>query len=62
MIKNDFANCGLPTELPFPIKTLVAAMKKDKKAEGEKIHFVLIRSIGDVYIEDMTVEEAVERL
>ena len=37
-------------------------MLKDKKAEGGKVHFVLIRSIGDVYTEDMTVAEAIAKL
>ena len=37
-------------------------MLKDKKAEGGKVHFVLIRAIGDVYTEDMTVAQAISRL
>ncbi len=54
----DFRACGLPTECPFPLKGLLPAMKKDKKASGSKIHFVLPRGIGDVVIEDMTVAKA----
>lgn len=34
-------------------------MKKDKKAENGIVHFVLIRAIGDVRIEDLPVESAV---
>lgn len=61
-LKADFIKAGLPTELPFPLEDLAAAMLKDKKAEGGKVHFVLIRTIGDVYTEDMTVAEAISRL
>lgn len=55
----DFSRCGLPTECPFPPESLSVAMKKDKKAENGIVHFVLIRAIGDVRIEDLTVESAV---
>ena len=61
-LKADFTKAGLPTELPFPLEDLTAAMLKDKKAEGGKVHFVLIRAIGDVYIEDMTVADAAAKL
>jgi 3-dehydroquinate synthetase len=61
-LKADFTKAGLPTELPFPLEDLAAAMLKDKKAEGGKVHFVLIRTIGDVYTEDMTVAEAISKL
>ena len=61
-IEEDFRSCGLPTESPFPLDTLAAAMKKDKKAEGGKVHFVLIRAIGDVIIRDMTPREAIDKI
>ena len=48
-IKSDFENCGLPTELPYRIDELDDAFIKDKKAESGGIHFVLIKSIGEVY-------------
>lgn len=55
----DFSRCGLPTECPLPPESLSGAMKKDKKAENGIVHFVLIRAIGDVRIEDLPVESAV---
>lgn len=55
----DFSRCGLPTECPFPPESLSGAMNKDKKAENGIVHFVLIRAIGDVRIEDLPVERAV---
>ncbi len=54
--------CGLPTECPFPLSSMLDAMKKDKKAEGGSIHFVLIRSIGDVIVRDLTVSQAADIL
>ena len=41
---------------------MAEAMKKDKKAEGGKVHFVLPREIGKVEIVDLTVDEVVELL
>jgi 3-dehydroquinate synthetase len=35
-------------------------MKKDKKAEGGKVHFILPQAIGDVVIVDLTVQQVVE--
>lgn len=58
-LARDFSRCGLPTECPFPTESLSGAMKKDKKAENGIVHFVLIRAIGDVRIEDLPVESAV---
>ena len=58
-LARDFSRCGLPTECPFPPESLSGAMKQDKKAENGIVHFVLIRAIGDVRIEDLPVESAV---
>ncbi len=58
-LARDFSRCGLPTECPFPPESLSVAMKKDKKAENGIVHFVLIRAIGDVRIEELPVESAV---
>ena len=52
-LRSDFKACGLPTELPCPEAGLDAAIWKDKKVENGKIHFVLIRRIGKVTIEDL---------
>ena len=61
-LEADFKRCSLPTECPFPIKDLGEAMKKDKKAEGALVHFVLPERIGSVVIKDLAVEEAVRLL
>ena len=36
---------------------MAETMKKDKKAEGSEIHFVLPKSIGEVETVELTVEE-----
>lgn len=52
-LKKDFLACGLPVELPCPEEALEQAIRKDKKAENGIIHFVLIKKIGKVIIEDL---------
>ncbi len=48
-LRKDFAACGLPTELPYPIEDLERAMLKDKKnLKAGEINYVLIRNIGEV--------------
>lgn len=54
----DFQAVGLPTESPFPMETLVAAMHKDKKATGEKVKFVLLEAPGKVVLQEMIPEQA----
>ncbi len=48
--------CGLPTQCPYSLESLVDAMKKDKKAHDGKVHFILIAGIGDVVIRDLAPE------
>lgn len=61
-LTEDFRRCGLPVECPYPITTLAEAMKKDKKSENGIVHFILIRAIGDVRIEDLPVDDVVRRI
>jgi len=56
---DDFISVGLPVNCPFRIEDMAEVMKKDKKAEGGKVHFVLPAAVGDVRIVDFTVEEVV---
>lgn len=56
-ISEDLRACGLNPDSPFDVEEMSQAMHKDKKAEGGKVHFVLIRSIGDVAMQDLTVDE-----
>lgn len=50
-LRSDFRYCGLPTELPCSDEELRNAIRQDKKAEGDKLHFVFIRDIGKVTVE-----------
>lgn len=61
-LESDFRACGLPVECPYTIKEMAEAMKKDKKAEGGKVHFVLPRAVGRVEIVVLTVDEVVKLL
>jgi 3-dehydroquinate synthetase len=47
---------------PYSLERMAAAMRKDKKAEDGKVHFVLPRALGDVVMHDLTVDEVVELL
>ncbi len=61
-LEADWTACGLPTGVPFDLGTLTAAMTKDKKAEGDTIHFVLLSSIGQVEIRKISAAEATAQL
>ncbi len=61
-LEADWTACGLPTGVPFDLGTLTAAMTKDKKAEGDTIHFVLLSSIGQVEICKISAAEATAQL
>ncbi len=58
-VETELWDCNVPCFCPFTIEEMAPYMKKDKKAEGGKVHFIIPRGIGDVVIEDMTVEEVV---
>ena len=45
-IEADFRACGLPVDCPYSIEVMAEAMKKDKKAEGGKVHFIVPCKIG----------------
>lgn len=61
-LKADFTACGLPVKSPYSIDTLADAMRKDKKAEGAVVHFVLPLGIGRVETRELHVEDAVKAL
>ena len=61
-LETDFKACGLPTECPFSVDELADAMRKDKKADGGIVHFVLPIAIGNVEIRDLSVDAAVDAL
>ncbi len=50
-------NLKLPTVLEYDKKEVMAALKKDKKREGDHIHFVLIDGIGKSIITEISIQE-----
>ena len=61
-IEHDLDACLLLIIDPYSIHDMAEAMRKDKKAESGKVHFVLPRALGDVVMHDLTVDEVVELL
>lgn len=49
-IRADLSYCGLPTEMPCSDAELDEAIRQDKKSEDGRIHFVLIKEIGNVTV------------
>lgn len=56
-LERDFATIGLPTECPYTLKEMSDAISKDKKAEGNKINFILSARIGSVKIVKINIEQ-----
>ena len=53
----DFLSCGLPIGCPFRVSSMLDIMRKDKKAAGDKVRFVLPFAVGDVRVVELSVEE-----
>jgi len=52
----------LPSKNPLCVPILVDAMKKDKKKEGDLLHFVLLRKIGKAFTQSLSLEEILQPL
>ena len=48
---------GLPLEAPAAASAILDAVGQDKKKRAGRIHFILLRSIGDGFVHPMTTEE-----
>ncbi len=48
---------GLPTGIPIDGKSLLGVLRKDKKREGDRIHFVLLKGMGNAVVEEMPMDE-----
>ena len=62
MVSNDLWDSGIPCFCPYTMEEMAEAMKKDKKAEGGKIRFVIPKEIGKVESVAMTIEEVADLL
>ena len=58
----DLCACGVYPQCPYDIEDMAEIMLKDKKAEGGRVHFILINEIGDVTSYSLAVEEVVRLL
>lgn len=56
-MSNDLWDSNVPCYCPYSIEEMADVMKKDKKAEGGKVHFVLPKAVGEVEVVDLTIEE-----
>ena len=56
-IESILGNLGLPTLISAEREMVLEAISRDKKREGESIHFVLLNGIGDTVIEEITIKE-----
>jgi len=48
---------GLPVALDFDAEELFDAVKKDKKKEGEEIHFIFLRKFGEAFAGELGMTE-----
>jgi 3-dehydroquinate synthetase len=58
-MRSDLLGCGINPDCPFVVGEMSEIMKKDKKGEGGKVHFVLIRETGDVVVKNLSVDEVI---
>ena len=62
-LKKVIEQAGLPTEMPNLKSTeIIKAMKHDKKIRRDKVRFVLLKSIGNVFITDEVSPSLVEKV
>lgn len=59
-LDEDFLSCGLPIGCPFRVSAMAEIMRKDKKAQGGKVQFVLPYNVGDVRLVSLSVEQVCE--
>jgi 3-dehydroquinate synthase len=48
---------GLPVRPPVDVQSMLVAMRKDKKREGGRIHFVFLDALGSARVEEIRFEE-----
>jgi len=56
-IRDLLEQIGLPTEISLDKEKILDALKKDKKREGDGLHFVLLESVGQAVIEEISFQE-----
>ena len=61
-IEKLLSDLGLPLQLSCPEEKLWEALRKDKKREGDRVHFVLLKKLGRAVVEEMSFEELEKHL
>lgn len=56
-IEHLLSSFGFSLTAPIPVKRLVSAISKDKKSDGDAIHFVLPTAIGECEVRRMSINE-----
>lgn len=63
MIETLLVSFGLPVQAPaMPFDTAMVLMGRDKKVRNHRLHFVLLKGIGQAYINDKVPEWALRRV
>jgi 3-dehydroquinate synthase len=61
-IERLLQNLNLPIEIPADRERLLEAINRDKKREGDSLHFVLLKRIGEAVIEEISIKELEDSL
>jgi 3-dehydroquinate synthase len=61
-IEKLLSDLGLPLQLPCPKEKLLEALRKDKKRQGDRIHFVFLAALGRAVVEEVSFEELEKHL
>jgi 3-dehydroquinate synthase len=56
-LRNLLNDYGLPVGLKFDGRAVLETLRKDKKREGDQVYFVLLRKIGEAFIEQINFRE-----
>jgi len=56
-IESLLASLNLPVDVEFDPQVLYEALKKDKKRQAEKLHFVFLTQLGQAVVESVSVSE-----
>ena len=56
-LNNLLARLNLPSSTDAPWNDVLAALDKDKKREGQAIHFILLKRIGEAVVDSIPLEE-----
>ncbi|UCD89122.1 MAG: 3-dehydroquinate synthase [Desulfobacterales bacterium] len=56
-IKHLLEKLGLPTTFETHRNNIIDAVHKDKKREGDRIHFVLLNGLGSAFVDNIPIKE-----